>query len=239
MPGLCIKLDHVATLREVRGTRYPDPSAAAIEADLAGADAIVVHLRETRRHIQEEDLFSLRRVVQSAFLVEISLASENMGLALKVKPDTVILVPEQLKEPTTRAGLDLMIHKEAAAEAVSSLISNGISACVLIDPDPEQVKLAHQIDARLIEIHAGRFAWSKQVQKRNEAFSNILDAVKLAHKLQLGIRISHGLNYINIKAFKGIHEIDDYAIGHSIVSRAVMVGMQTAVRDMLDLIHQL
>lgn len=239
MAGLAVNVDHVATLREARKAHYPEPVTAAMLAELAGADGIVVHLREDRRHIQDRDVRVLRKVVQTKFILEMASTSEMIGIALDIKPDLVTLVPEKREELTTEGGLDLIVHQNAIGETVETLQNSGIPVSIFIDPDPEQIKLAHQINADLVEIHTGIFCEATTLTKRNQAFANIVDAVKLAHKLKLGVNAGHGLDYKIIKAFQGLSEIDEFSIGHSIVARAVLVGMEKAVREMLALIKEL
>jgi len=239
MAGLAVNVDHVATLREARKAHYPEPVTAAMLAELAGADGIVVHLREDRRHIQDRDVRILRKVVAAKLILEMASTAEMIGIALDIKPDLVTLVPEKQEELTTEGGLDLVVHRNAIAETIETLQNSGIPVSIFIDPDPEQIKLAHQINADLVEIHTGTFCEATTLTKRDQAFSNIVDAVKLAHKLKLGVNAGHGLCYKTIKAFKGLNEIDEFSIGHSIVSRAVLVGMEKAVREMLVLIKEL
>ena len=239
MAGLAVNVDHIATLREARKINYPEPVAAAVLAELAGADGIVVHLREDRRHIQDRDVRILRKIVQTKLILEMASTSEMVGIALDIKPDIVTLVPEKREELTTEGGLDLIVHKNSVAEAVDSLQNSGIPVSIFIDPDSEQIKLAHQIDAAMVEIHTGTFCDATTSIKREKAFSTIIDAVKLAHKLKLKVNVGHGICYKTIKAFKGLKEIDEFSIGHSIVSRAVLVGMERAVKEMLGLIKEL
>lgn len=239
MAGLSVNVDHVATLREARKGRYPDPVSAAVLAELAGVDGIVVHLREDRRHIKDRDLRILRKVVHSKLILEMASTNEMVGIALDVQPDVVTLVPEKREELTTEGGLDLIVHKDAVAETVGTLQDNGIPVCIFIDPDPEQIKIAHQINANMVEIHTGIFCDAKTSKKRDQAFSNIVDSAKLAFKLRMGVNAGHGICYKTIKAFKGLNEINEFSIGHSIISRAVLVGMDSAVREMLALIKAL
>ncbi len=239
MAGLSINVDHVATLREARKGRYPDPVSAAVLAELAGVDGIVVHLREDRRHIKDRDLRILRKVVHSKLILEMASTNEMVGIALDVQPDVVTLVPEKREELTTEGGLDLIVHKDAVAETVGTLQDNGIPVCIFIDPDPEQIKIAHQINANMVEIHTGIFCDAKTSKKRDQAFSNIVNSAKLAFKLRMGVNAGHGICYKTIKAFKGLNEINEFSIGHSIISRAVLVGMDSAVREMLTLIKEL
>jgi len=239
MAGLAVNVDHVATLREARKSTYPDPVAAAIQVELAGADGVVVHLREDRRHIQDRDLRIVRKVVQSKLILEMAITSEMVGIALDVQPDLVTLVPEKREELSTEGGLDLVFNKDAVAETVATLQDSGIPVSIFIDPNPDQVKVAHQINATMVEIHTGIFCDAKTDKRREQAFSDIVDAAKLAHKLRMGVNAGHGICYHTIKAFKGLHEIDEFSIGHSIVSKAVLVGMEKAVKEMLALIKEL
>jgi len=239
MAGLAVNVDHIATLREARKVSYPEPVAAAVLAELAGADGIVVHLRKDRRHIQDRDVRILRKVVQTKLILEMASTSEMVGIALDIKPDLVTLVPEKKEELTTEGGLDLFVHKNSVAETVGSLQDNGIPVSIFIDPAPEQIKLAYKINASTVEIHTGTFCDATTPQKRDQAFDKIVDAVKLSHKLKLKINAGHGICYNTIKAFNGLYEIDEFSIGHSIISRAVFTGMEKAVKDMLALIKDL
>ena len=239
MAGLAVNVDHIATLREARKVSYPEPVAAAVLAELAGADGIVVHLRKDRRHIQDRDVRILRKVVQTKLILEMASTSEMVGIALDIKPDLVTLVPEKKEELTTEGGLDLFVHKNSVAETVGMLQDNGIPVSIFIDPEPEQIKVAHKINASTVEIHTGTFCDATTPQKRDQAFDKIVDAVKLSHKLKLKINAGHGICYNTIKAFNGLYEIDEFSIGHSIVSRAVLVGMERAVKEMSALIKEL
>jgi pyridoxine 5-phosphate synthase len=239
MAGLAVNVDHIATLREARKARYPDPVAAGLLVELAGADGVVVHLREDRRHIQDRDVRILRSVVQTKLILEMASTPEMVGIALDIRPDIVTLVPEKREELTTEGGLDLMVHQSSVAETVDTLQNSGIPVSIFIDPDPEQIKLSHRINASMVEIHTGTFCDANAAIKKEQAFSKIVDAVKLARKLNLGIHAGHGLCYTTIKAFKGLHEIDEFSIGHSIVARAALVGMEKAVQEMRALVKSL
>lgn len=239
MAGLAVNVDHIATLRQSRSVSYPDPVAAAVLAELAGADGIVVHLRRDRRHIQDRDVRILRKVVQTKLILEMASTTEMLGIALDIKPDLVTLVPERREEVTTEGGLDLVVHKTAVTETIGTLQNSGIPVSVFIDPEPEQLKLVHQANANMVEIHTGSFCDATTSNKRKQAFSKIVDAIKLSNKLKLGINVGHGICYNTIKAFKGLKEIDEFSIGHSIVSKAALVGMERAVREMLAIIKKL
>ena len=239
MAGLAVNVDHVATIREARKASYPDPVAAALIAEVAGADGIVVHLREDRRHIQDRDVRILRNVVQTKLILEMAATVEMVGIALDIQPDLVTLVPEKREELTTEGGLDMIVHKHNVAETVDTLQNSGIPVSLFIDPDPEQIKLAHRANASMIEIHTGAFCEAATPAKKDAAFDKIVDAIKFAHKLKLGINAGHGICYNTIKDFHGLPEIDEFSIGHSIISRALMTGMRDAVEEMVRLIRDL
>ena len=239
MARLAVNVDHVATLREARGATYPDPVAAAYAAETAGADGIVVHLRGDRRHIQERDVRLLRKIVQTKLILEMAATSEMLGIALDIKPDCVTLVPETKEELSTEGGLDLLAHKSHVREAVASLKNAGIDVCIFIDPDLDQIKIAHKIDADMIEIHTGAFCDATTKQERQKEFSKIVNAAKIGTKLKLEVNVGHGICYNTIKAFKGLSEISEFSIGHSIVARSTLTGMGQAVKDMNQLISAL
>jgi len=239
MSGLAVKVDQVAALRAVRRGQMPDPVAAAAIAELAGADGIIVHLRRDRRHIKDRDVRILRSMVQTKLVLEMASTSEMIGVALDIKPDLVTLVPEAREEFTSEGGLDLIVHRDDISETVATLQNSGIPVGLLVDPEPDQIKLAHGCNAGMIEIHTGAYCEAKTAQKRHQAFLNIVDAIKLSHKLKLSVKAGRGLYYKTIKAFGGIHEIDEFSIGHSIISRALMTGMRDAVEEMLRLIRAL
>ncbi len=239
MAHLAVNVDHVATLREARGAQYPEPIAAALAAETAGADGVVVHLREDRRHIQTRDVRLLRQVVRTKLILEMASTPEMLGIALDIKPEVVTLVPEKREELTTEGGLDIITHKDNIKEAVATLKNNGIDVCIFIDPDLDQIQTAHRIDADMIEIHTGAFCDAITESRKKAEFSRIVDAVKIGSKLKLGVNAGHGICYNSIKAFKGLSEIGEFSIGHSIISRAVMTGMDRAVKDMVQLIKEL
>lgn len=239
MAGLAVKVDQVAALRAVGKSPFPDPVTAAALAEVAGADGITVHLRQDRRHIKDRDVRILRSIVQSKLILEMASTTEMVGVALDIKPDLVTLVPERREESTADGGLDLIVHRDDITETVATLQNSGIPVGLLVDPEPEQIKLAHKSNASMVEVHTGTYCDAKTAQKRHQAFLNIVDAVKLAHKLNLSVKAARGLCYKTIKVFKGIPEIDEFSIGHSIVSRAILTGMQTAVEEMIRLIARL
>lgn len=239
MAGLAVKVDQVAALRENRKNQFPDPVASAIVAELAGADGITVHLREDRRYIQDRDVRILRHVVQSKLIIEMASTSETVGAALNIKPDLVMLVPEKREEFTDQGGFDLVIHKDDVAETAEALQNSGIPVGIFIDPDPDQVKLAHRSNVSIIEINTAAYCDAKTPPKKHQAFLKIVDAVKLAHKLKFSIKAGHGLSYKTIKAFKGLDEIDEFTIGHSIIARGLLTGLEKAVSEMLSQIKAL
>ena len=239
MAGLAVKIDQIARLRESRKSQFPDPVAAVIIAEMAGVDGIVVHLRQDRSHIQDRDVRMLRNVIQTKLILEMAPTSEMVGVALDIKPELITLVPEKREEFTAEGGLDLAAHHEDIAETVGTLQNSGISVGLLIDPESEQLKMAHRTNATIVEIHTGTYTESKTAQKRHQAFLRIVDAIKLAHKLKFSVKLGRGLCYKTIKAFKGLNEIDEFSIGHSIISRALLTGMDSAVKEMITLIKRL
>ncbi|MBI5656504.1 MAG: pyridoxine 5'-phosphate synthase [Geobacter sp.] len=236
MARLGVNIDHVATIRQARGGAEPDPVAAAVMAELAGADGITIHLREDRRHIQDRDLKLLRQTIQTRLNLEMATTQEMIGIASTVKPDICTLVPEKRQELTTEGGLDVRLALEQVGEAVDRLHDGGIMVSLFIDPDSDQVKAASKCGADYIEIHTGSFAEAKSPKTENQELNRIENAIKLAQKLGLGINAGHGLNYANIKKIAALGGIEEFNIGHSIISRAVLVGLDRAVRDMIELI---
>ncbi|MFH1156776.1 MAG: pyridoxine 5'-phosphate synthase [Pseudomonadota bacterium] len=239
MAQLAVNVDHVATLKEARKSNYPEPAAAAMAAETAGAHGIVVHLREDRRHIQERDVRILRSIVQTKLILEMAATPSMIALALDIKPDCVTLVPEKREELTTEGGLDIISHERHVKDVINQLQNAGMQVSIFIDPDLDQIKVAHKINTDMIEIHTGAFCDAKTRKQRLREFDRIVDAAKIANKLKLGVNAGHGISYTTIQAFKGLHEIDEFSIGHSIVSRSILTGMEQAVRDMLELIKAL
>jgi pyridoxine 5-phosphate synthase len=239
MAGLAVNVDHVATLRQARGANIPDPVTAAGIVELAGADGVVVHLREDRRHIQDRDVEILRKIVKTKLILEMAATPEMIDIALAIKPDLVTLVPEKREELTTEGGLDLQGNKDIVSEAIKSLQRGGLPVSLFVDPDLDQIKLSHRIDADFVEIHTGTYCDAETPKERYEAFEKIVNSAKLAHKLKLGVNAGHGLGYQTIKDFEGLSEIDEFSIGHSIISRAVLVGLDRAVREMIALVKAL
>jgi pyridoxine 5-phosphate synthase len=239
MPArLGVNVDHVATLRQARRAAYPDPVAAAVMAELAGADQITIHLREDRRHIQDRDLQVLRKTVTSRLNLEMAVAAEMLRIAYEVKPDVVTLVPERREELTTEGGLDAVGGREGVRKAVKTLRDAEIEVSLFIDPDLDQVKAAHRAEAHAVELHTGRYCEARLAADRRRELGRLVDACKAAAKLGLGVAAGHGLNYQNVLPVAAIAEIEELNIGHAIVARAVLVGMERAVREMKELLRQ-
>lgn len=236
MPRLGVNVDHVATLRQARGGTDPDPLAAAVLVELAGADGLVVHLREDRRHIQERDLRLLREVTRTKLDLEMAADAEMVTIALTVRPDLVTLVPEKRQELTTEGGLDVVGQRDRIQGIVSQLHGAGIPVSVFIEPDLGQVKAAHKISADFVELHTGRYANATRSKEADAEFEAITQAARLAYKLGIGVNAGHGLNYRNVKRLTHVTEIVEYNIGHSIIARAVLVGIVQAVKEMKALL---
>jgi len=234
---LGVNVDHVATIRQARGGREPDPVEAAFLAELAGADSITVHLREDRRHIQPRDVDLLRRTIKTHLNLEMAPTDEMVSVALKVLPDCVTLVPEKREELTTEGGLDVSLHRHLVKKQVDLLRQGGIVVSLFVDPDLDQIKMSHRVGADYVEIHTGTYCDAKNDELQKVELAKIETAVKAARKLGLGVNAGHGLNYRNIRPVVALGGIEEYNIGHSIVARAVHVGMERAVREMAELIR--
>ena len=236
MALLSVNVDHVATIREARGIDEPDPVLAAGIAELAGAEGIICHLREDRRHIQDRDLSLLRKTVKTTLNLEMAAVKELVDIALTVKPDMVTLVPEKREELTTEGGLAVIRNKEEYERVTATLKEAGISVSFFIDPNPDQIQESFNAGADIIEIHTGLYSEAKSEPEILKEFEKISQAAKVAKKLKLRVHAGHGLNYVNVKRFSSIPEIEEYSIGHSIIARAVMVGMDQATREMVKLV---
>lgn len=235
MSRLSVNVDHVATIRQARLANEPDPVLAAGMAEVAGADGITVHLREDRRHIQDRDLIILRKTVKTRLNLEMAATKEMLQIAIEIKPDMVTLVPEKRQELTTEGGLDVKNHAEPLKKFVTHLRDAGIPANLFIDPAPEAVKASHRIGSDGVEIHTGRYADAARADKERE-LKRVYDSVLLSKRLGLKTHAGHGLDYANIKAVAAFREIDEFAIGYSIVTRSVYTGIGEAVREMKRLI---
>lgn len=237
MARLSVNVDHVATLRQARGIDEPDPVWAAVLAEKAGADGIIVHLREDRRHIQDRDLEVLKQVVKGKLNLEMAATEEMIGIARRVRPDMCTLVPERRQELTTEGGLEVAGNLEAIREAVGRLNAAGMEVSLFIDPDPEQVKAAHMAGAQIVELHTGAYANAVGAEEVRRHLDALEDAARLAARLKLKVAAGHGLNLRNVRPLLAFPEIEEYSIGHSIVARAVFVGFEEAVREMLELVR--
>jgi pyridoxine 5-phosphate synthase len=235
MPELGVNIDHVATIRQARKTYEPDPVAAAVLCELSGADAITVHLREDRRHIQDRDVRVLRETVTVKLNLELSVADEIVGIACHVKPEQATIVPERREEVTTEGGLDVVAHRAATAKAIERLRTAGISVSLFLDPDSRQIELAKQLGAEAVELHTGQYALSRGAAQQEQLVA-LTTAGKLICDLGMHLHAGHGLNYHNVLPVARIPAMRELNIGHSIVSRAVLVGLERAVREMKDLI---
>jgi pyridoxine 5-phosphate synthase len=236
MPELGVNIDHVATLRQARRTYEPDPVAAAALAELGGADGITVHLREDRRHIQDRDVRILRETVAMKLNLELSVAPEIVALACQIKPDQATIVPERREEVTTEGGLDVLSHQAATARAMEHLRAAGISVSLFLDPDPRQIELARQLGADAVELHTGQYALARQAAQHEQLVS-LTTAGKLICELGMHLHAGHGLNYHNVVPVTRIPHMRELNIGHAIISRAVLVGLERAVREMKQLMQ--
>ena len=238
MARLGVNVDHVATVRQARGGREPDPVTAAALAELAGAEGITVHLREDRRHIQDRDVEVLRKTIQTRLNLEMAATDEMVGIALKILPDSATLVPERREELTTEGGLDVSHHRHLLKRQTELLRQGGIVVSLFVDPDLEQIKAAHRVGADFIEIHTGAYCNADTPKVRKAELAKIEAAIRAAHKLGMGVNAGHGLDYRNVRAVVALGGIEEFNIGHSIVSRAVLVGMERAVREMANLLRE-
>lgn len=237
MPVLCVNIDHVATLRQARQGIEPEPVAAAYAAEMAGATGIIVHLREDRRHIQDRDVELIRKTCNTRIHLEMAATTEMQSIALNIDPEMVCLVPEKRQELTTEGGLNCVGREQELKNYLSPLADKGIRASLFIDADPAQIEAAATIGAEFIEIHTGHYADAKDIVDRKKELGKILDGIRQAKDLGLKVNLGHGLNYRNILAFKNVKGIDEYSIGHSIMSRAIFTGLDRAVRDMAELVR--
>ena len=235
MPRLGVNIDHVATVRQARGVQYPDPVTAAGIVELAGADGIVCHLREDRRHIQDRDLRILREIIQIRLNLEMASTEEMIRIALATKPNVVTLVPEKREELTTEGGLDVIKFFTPLKKAVQRLHKGGIPVSLFVDPKRDQIKASEEVGADVIEIHTGHYC-DADPSHEDEELKKIFDAVAEAARRNLRVAAGHGLNYVNVRRIAEIKEIEELNIGHSIVARAVLVGLDRAVREMIELI---
>lgn len=238
MATLGVNVDHVATIRQARGINEPDPVTAAALAELAGAECITVHLREDRRHIQDRDVDLLRQTVKTRLNLEMAGTEEMLGIALRVQPDSVTLVPEKRQELTTEGGLNVLLMRQTLKDQVAALRQGGMLVSLFVDPDLEQVKASHRIGAQAVEIHTGAYCEATCLLERSKELVKIEAAVRAGRKLGLQVNAGHGLNYVNVRPVVALGGIQEFNIGHSIISRAVLVGMERAVREMVALLKE-
>lgn len=236
MPHLAINVDHVATVRQARGTNEPDPVHAASICELAGAEGIVVHLREDRRHIQDRDVRLLRQTVKTKLNLEMAIAAEIIDIALEVKPDLVTLVPEKRKELTTEGGLNVAGNEKKVRKAIARMNRQGIPVSLFIDPDAEQIQASLDVGATFVELHTGRYCDATSQKEADLEFRLIEQSAELAFESGLRVNAGHGLDYRNTSRVAALETIEELSIGHAVISRAVLVGLDQAVREMLGLI---
>ncbi len=232
---LGVNIDHVATLRQARGTDYPDPVQAALLAIEAGADLITLHLREDRRHIQDDDLVYMKQLISVPINLEMAVTDEMTAIACELKPKYVCLVPEKREELTTEGGLDVLSHQQRVREVCAQLSENGIIVSLFIDPDPKQIQAAADVGAPVIELHTGNFADAQTPAEECQLLQQIEACVSVAQGLGLQVNAGHGLRYENVSEIAAIDGIEELNIGHAIVARAVMVGFYDAVSSMKQL----
>ncbi|WP_027795248.1 pyridoxine 5'-phosphate synthase [Paraburkholderia acidipaludis] len=229
---LGVNIDHVATLRNVRGTAYPDPIRAALLAEEAGADVITLHLREDRRHIVDADVRALRPLLKTRMNLECAVTAEMLDIACDIKPQDVCLVPEKRQELTTEGGLDVAGHFDAVSGACRQLADAGIRVSLFIDPDETQIRAAHETGAPVIELHTGRYAEAHDAGEQEREYERVVVGVNCGIGLGLKVNAGHGLHYTNVQQIAAIDGIDELNIGHAIVAHAVFVGWENAVREM-------
>jgi pyridoxine 5-phosphate synthase len=237
MPRLGVNIDHVATVRQARQTFEPDPVRAAIICELAGADGIVAHLREDRRHMQDRDLELIRQVINIKLNFEMAATDEMVERALNILPEQVTLVPEKREELTTEGGLDVRKQAGELSGVVEILQGKGITVSLFIDPEEEQIKASVETGASAVEFHTGRFAESYLKGEFERELRELITAVEIAKKARLSVYAGHGLTYQNAALAANINGIEELNIGHTIIARAVLVGLERAVKDMIALVH--
>jgi pyridoxine 5-phosphate synthase len=235
---LGVNIDHVATLRQARGARYPDPVQAAIEAEQSGADSITLHLREDRRHIQERDVSLLKDVLQTRMNLEMAVTAEMLAIAERLQPQDCCLVPERREELTTEGGLDVASHLSRVREACARLASAGVRVSLFIDADTRQVAAAAAAGAPCIEIHTGHYADAATAERRQVELERIVESVRLAEDAGLRVHAGHGLHYHNVQAIAAIPQIRELNIGHAIIARALFTGLGGAVVEMKRLMRE-
>ncbi len=236
MPRLSVNIDHIATIRQARKGSEPDPVAAAVLAELAGAEGIIAHLREDRRHVQDRDLRLLREIVQTKLNMEMAATDEMQRIAREIKPDFSTLVPEKREELTTEGGLNVVSRVDFLKSFIDRLKEKGITVSLFVDPDERQIAASKKAGADWVEIHTGTYANVRDEQDREREILKIAEIAKFAASLSLRVGAGHGLTYVNVKRVAAIPEVEELNIGHSIISRASLVGIGRAVREMKDLL---
>lgn len=238
MPALGVNIDHVATVRQARLTYEPDPVWAAVLAELGGADGITLHLREDRRHIQDFDLYTMKKTVQVKLNLEMAAEEEMTQIALDVLPDQVSLVPEKREELTTEGGLDVIANFDRVKNSVVQLQEAGIEVSLFIDPDREQIAASKKAGVHAVEIHTGRYADATSAEEQDAEYETLVDVSHFTVEQGLKLHMGHGLTYRNVSRVASIPHVSELNIGHSIISRAVLVGMEQAVREMKALVSK-
>ena len=237
MPVLHVNVDHVATIREARKTSEPDPVYAALQAEQAGAAGITIHLREDRRHIQDRDLRLIRELVQTKVNFEMAATEEMVRIAIQTDPEIVTLVPEKREEVTTEGGLDCIANASTLKSRIGDLKNAGIRVSLFIDPDTNQINMAKELGADDIELHTGEYANARSDEQKAKQLARLENASIHGHDIGLQINAGHGLTYFNVEPVAALPHVEELNIGHSIIARSVYVGIQQAVRDMLELIY--
>lgn len=237
MKKLSVNIDHVATIRQARKEGMPDPVTAALIAEQAGADGITAHLREDRRHIQDRDIEMIASLIKTDLNLEMAATEEMLKIAYSIRPKMVTLVPERRQEVTTEGGVNLIIQKDYLGDYIKQLHNSNIRVSLFIDPDLDMVKIAHKINADIVELHTGAYSNAVTDQERYQQLLKIINASKAATKLNMEVHAGHGINYHNVSALAEIDEIEEYAIGHSIISHAIFVGLPQAVKEMHALVN--
>ena len=232
--ALGVNIDHVATLRQARGTRYPDPVYAALMAEQAGADSITLHLREDRRHIQDHDLTAIKAVIQTRMNLEMAATDAMLEIATRVRPEDICLVPERRNEVTTEGGLDVAGQLQRILEICAIARAQGMRTSLFIDPDPRQIEAAHQAGAPVVELHSGRYAEASGSERATE-LHRLANAARHAAALGITVHAGHGLHYHNVQPVAAIPELVELNIGHAIIARAVFHGLAQAVTEMKHL----
>ncbi len=234
---LTVNIDHIATLREARGGVEPDPITAAHLCELAGAEGIVCHLREDRRHINDRDVRLLRETIKTKLDLEMAATEEIIAIAIETLPELATLVPEKRQELTTEGGLDVRGQKHYLRDVIKELQKHDIDVSLFVDPVSEQIQAARDIGANKVELHTGEYANARTERELQERLDIIRSAAELAAEVGLGVNAGHGLNYVNIRPIREIPQIEEVSIGHALIARAVFVGMERAVKEMLELVR--